>query len=88
MLAAMKWQRNSIGVEIDSHYCDAAANRLRIENTDLSSSATVNVFDPVLETKRIAVVNETRVPYRTKRKSRPAKVKLSKLETPKTQPKR
>jgi site-specific DNA-methyltransferase (adenine-specific) len=53
MLAAMKWRRNSIGVEIDPYYCEAAANRLHAENTDLFSKATVTVADPALETTRI-----------------------------------
>lgn len=88
MLAALKWHRNSIGVEIDSDYCEAAAHRLRTENTDLFSTATVTVTDPALATTRIAVMNETRLPYQTQRKSRPAKVKRSKLEMPKTEPKR
>lgn len=88
MLAAMKWRRNSIGVEIDPDYCAAAANRLHAENTDLFSEATVTVADPFLETARLAVMNETPVPYRTQRRSRPAKVKRSKLETPQPQAKR
>lgn len=88
MLAAMKWQRNSIGVEIDSDYCETAATRLRAENTDLFSTATVTVTDPTIETNPIGVMNETPVPYRTQRKSRPTKVKRSKLATPKAEAKR
>ncbi|HXG23509.1 MAG TPA: site-specific DNA-methyltransferase, partial [Chthonomonadales bacterium] len=39
MVAAMKWHRNSIGVEIDRGYCRLAARRLMHENSDLFSKA-------------------------------------------------
>jgi site-specific DNA-methyltransferase (adenine-specific) len=39
MVAAMKWHRNSIGVEIDREYCRMAARRLMHENSDLFSKA-------------------------------------------------
>lgn len=39
MVAAMKWQRHSIGVEIDRDYCRLAARRLLHENNDLFSKA-------------------------------------------------
>lgn len=35
MLAAMKCERNSIGVEIDSKYCRMATNRLKKEHVDM-----------------------------------------------------
>ena len=41
MVAAMKWHRNSIGVEIDREYCRHAARRLLQETTDLFSAAEV-----------------------------------------------
>ena len=41
MIAAMKGNRNSIGLEIDSAYCRMAANRLRDENQNLFSSAHI-----------------------------------------------
>jgi DNA modification methylase len=41
MIAAMKWHRNSIGVEIDREYCRQAARRLLQENSDLFSQADV-----------------------------------------------
>jgi site-specific DNA-methyltransferase (adenine-specific) len=49
MLAAMKSNRNSIGLEIDSAYCRMAANRLRDENQNLFSSARVE-FLKLVET--------------------------------------
>ena len=39
MVAALKWQRHSIGVEIDRDYCRLAARRLLHENNDLFSKA-------------------------------------------------
>ncbi|MEK7446203.1 MAG: site-specific DNA-methyltransferase [candidate division NC10 bacterium] len=39
MVAAIKWQRNSIGLEIDRDYCRLAARRLMHESTDLFSEA-------------------------------------------------
>jgi modification methylase len=39
MVAAMKSNRSSIGLEIASSYCRLAANRLRDENQNLFSSA-------------------------------------------------
>jgi site-specific DNA-methyltransferase (adenine-specific) len=40
MLAAMKWHRNSIGIEIDRDYCRLAAKRMFDENQDLFSSSS------------------------------------------------
>ena len=37
LVAAMKWHRNSIGVEIDRDYCRLVARRLTHENNDLFS---------------------------------------------------
>jgi DNA modification methylase len=42
MLAAMKCDRNSIGVEIDSEYCRKAANRIARENHSLFPNARVD----------------------------------------------
>jgi site-specific DNA-methyltransferase (adenine-specific) len=39
MVAAMKWRRNSVGVEIDREYCRMAARRLKHEATDMFSDA-------------------------------------------------
>lgn len=88
MLAAMKWQRNSIGVEIDPDYCEIAANRLHTENTDLFSKAIVTVEDPSREAFRVPVMSETPTPYRTRRKPRGVKAMNSKSELPKPQPER
>lgn len=42
MIAAMKCDRNSIGIEIDSEYCRMAAKRLKRENQNLFSNACLD----------------------------------------------
>lgn len=42
MLAAMKTGRNSIGVEIDPHYCDMAQRRLEAESSPLLGETVVH----------------------------------------------
>jgi modification methylase len=42
-LAAAKWGRNSIGVEVDSHYFDLAHNRLQRETPSLFKQVTIQV---------------------------------------------
>lgn len=42
-LAASRWGRNSIGVEVDPHYFDLACQRVMEGTADLYSNATVNV---------------------------------------------
>jgi DNA modification methylase len=43
-VAAAKWGRNSIGVEVDPHYFDMARARLKRETSNLFSTATVETF--------------------------------------------
>jgi site-specific DNA-methyltransferase (adenine-specific) len=43
MVAAFRYGRNSIGVEIDSDYCQAAASQLANENTSLFQKAEVRL---------------------------------------------
>jgi DNA modification methylase len=45
-LAAMRWGRNSIGVEIDAHYLELTKARLDRETSDLFSTATISVVQP------------------------------------------
>lgn len=51
MVAAMRWQRSSIGVEVDREYCRMAAKRLKHEAADMFSDARLHfeklVDDPV-----------------------------------------
>jgi DNA modification methylase len=45
-IAAMRWGRSSIGVEIDPHYLDLAHERITRETSDLFSTASVTVIGP------------------------------------------
>lgn len=56
MVAAMKFSRNSVGVEIDRDYCKAAARRLKTESSDLFVAA-----DLVFEKAEIKVKEEVKV---------------------------
>jgi site-specific DNA-methyltransferase (adenine-specific) len=47
MIAAMKCDRNSIGVEIDSEYCRMAADRLKKENQNLFPNAHLDFSESV-----------------------------------------
>jgi len=42
-IAAARWGRNSIGVEIDPHYFDSAVSRLQTETNDLFGNATLKI---------------------------------------------
>ena len=70
MMASLRWNRNSIGVEIDPDYCAMAANRLRTENSDLFSTAEVVVSDPEIAREPDASLAETKSPYRVRTKPR------------------
>jgi DNA modification methylase len=45
-LAASKWGRNSIGVEVDPHYFDQAHQRITAATANLFGTTTVNVVKP------------------------------------------
>ncbi len=45
-LGAMRWGRNSIGVEVDPHYLELAQARIARESSDLFSTATISVVKP------------------------------------------
>ncbi len=47
MVAAMRAGRNSIGIEIDREYCKMAEDRLRRENSDMFSTASLEFTYPV-----------------------------------------
>jgi site-specific DNA-methyltransferase (adenine-specific) len=67
MVAAMKWHRNSIGVEIDHDYCRMAARRLMHENSDLFSVAEVQFLKLIDGTRNEPQVCEDRSMYAVKR---------------------
>jgi len=71
MVAALKYQRNSIGVEIDPEYCHMAAAYLKTESNDLFSDVEL-IFEKVEERKTAWVVRENQELYEVK----PARKKL------------
>jgi len=76
MLAAMKWGRNSLGIEIDAEYCRMAARRILDENQNLFSTADFEcVHAPVTESGAL-VLHDRPVTYRVdtpRRRKRSAK---------------
>ena len=63
MIAAMKCNRNSIGIEVDEEYCSIAANRLRDENQNLFSSAKLEFPNFTVIPEKALVVREGAVHY-------------------------
>jgi site-specific DNA-methyltransferase (adenine-specific) len=63
MIAAMKCNRNSIGIEVDEQYCSIAANRLKDENQNLFSSAKLEFPDFTEIPEKALVVREGAVHY-------------------------
>jgi len=72
MVAALRYERNSIGVEIDPEYCRMAARYLKAESTDLFSTAELRFEKAVYERERF-MVREDEGLYHV----RPAKKRLS-----------
>lgn len=59
MLAAMKAGRNSIGIEIDTQYCKMTEERLRQENSNMFSSATLEFVYPAADSShKLAVASK------------------------------
>ncbi len=75
MVAAMKTGRNSIGIDIDPEYCKMTEERLRKENSDMFSSATLEFIYPAQSAEggesKLAV-SDKREKYST-RKKKPSK---------------
>ena len=71
MVAALKYKRNSIGVEIDPEYCRMAAAHLKAESNDLFNDAQL-IFEKAEERKNAWVVRENQELYEVK----PARKKL------------
>jgi DNA modification methylase len=71
IVAALKYQRNSIGVEIDPEYCRMAAAYLKAESDDLFSDVQL-IFEKAEERRTAWVVRENQVLYEVK----PARKKL------------
>ncbi len=68
MVAAMKAGRNSIGIEIDSEYCKMAEDRLRKENSDMFSTATLEFIYPAHEPQPKLAVSDIRAKYSARKK--------------------
>lgn len=67
MVAAMKAGRNSIGIEIDAEYCKLAEARLRKENSDMFSSATLEFVYPAQEAQSKLTINDVHDKYSTRK---------------------
>ena len=68
MVAAMKAGRNSIGIEIDPEYCKMAEERLRKENSDIFSTATLEFIYPAQESQPKLAVGDKRAKYSARNK--------------------
>jgi len=65
MIAAMKWGRNSLGIEIDPDYCRMAARRILDETQNLFSSSSFECIHASAEEDAELVLHEKPVAYRT-----------------------
>ena len=74
MVAALKYGRNSIGVEIDPDYCRMIARYLKAESHDLFNEAELK-FDRIIQEKRQMTLREDRELYRV----RPARKRLEEI---------
>ena len=71
MVAALKYDRNSIGVEIDPEYCRTAASYLKAESCNLFSDVEI-AFEKAISEKPAFMVKEDAVLYQV----RPARRRL------------
>ena len=67
MLAAMKSDRNSVGIEIDRAYCRMAARRLQEECKSLFSSARLEFLQAIADPADDFIVKEYKALYRATR---------------------
>jgi len=65
MVAALKYQRNSIGVEIDSDYCRLAAGYLKAESSNLFHD-TEFIFESVILDEPAFMLKENSTLYKVK----------------------
>ena len=66
MVAALKYGRNSIGVELDTDYCRMAASRLMNENTSLFGNAQLQIELKARPAESATMLRETGQPYKTR----------------------
>lgn len=67
MVAAMKCERNSIGIEIDRDYCRLAASRLRQENLDMFSNTKLEFKKQYKTDNDGFLIRENRGIYRARK---------------------
>ncbi len=70
MVAALKWQRNSIGIEIDREYCRMAARRLKHEASDMFADAELRFEKLVDDPTSGLQVREDKSVYGSLRRSK------------------
>ena len=68
MVSAKKAGRNSIGIEIDSDYCRMAEDRLRTENSDMFSTATLEFVYPAQDHELKRAVGDKRAKYTSRKR--------------------
>jgi site-specific DNA-methyltransferase (adenine-specific) len=67
MLAALKWGRNSIGIEIDPEYCRMAARRILDESQSLFSTSSFELIEATAVAEEALALREKPVPYKAGR---------------------
>ena len=70
MVAAMRAERNSIGLDIDAEYCRMAAKRLRTEASSMFVNARLQFQKTIVGTEGAPVLREEQAPYFTSRSKR------------------
>jgi len=76
MLAALKYGRNSLGVELDTDYCKLAASRLLNENTNLFGNAQLQIdLKPHVAVEPVAVLQETGPAYKTQARKKSSRTR-------------
>jgi modification methylase len=65
MVAAIKYQRNSIGIEIDSEYCRIAASYLQAESKNLFLDTEL-IFESVILEEPVFMLREDPILYKVK----------------------
>ena len=80
MVAAMKSDRNSIGVDIDPNYCRMAARRLEQENQPLVAPARLQFSKMAFTPDEGLVVRENETLYRAAKRKKARKSKTSRRQ--------
>jgi len=81
MVAAMKSDRNSVGIDIDPSYCRMAARRLQQENQPLVAPAELRFSKMERAPRTGMVVRESEALYKASRRKPPKKKKKKKTSS-------